>query len=122
MSISAYADDILLFASSSAGLQNLLNETSSFLEQCNLNINCDKSFTISILADSKNKKTKVDSAFPFQVKNAPINSLKVNDSFKYLRLNFSAKGLLAANCSSALIDYLSKLKSARLNPNNDFGS
>ncbi|GBN08982.1 Retrovirus-related Pol polyprotein from type-2 retrotransposable element R2DM [Araneus ventricosus] len=71
MTISAYADDILLFASSSAGLQHLLNETSSFLEQCNLNINCVKSFTISILSDSKNKKTKIDSAFPFRVNNAP---------------------------------------------------
>ncbi|GBN89416.1 Retrovirus-related Pol polyprotein from type-2 retrotransposable element R2DM [Araneus ventricosus] len=116
MSISAYADDILLFASSSAGLQHLLNETASFLDQFNLNINCAKSFTISILADSKNKRTKIDSAFPFQVKNAPINSLKVNDSFKYLGLSFSAKGLLAANCSSTLIDYLSKLKSVPFKP------
>ncbi|GBN95220.1 Retrovirus-related Pol polyprotein from type-2 retrotransposable element R2DM [Araneus ventricosus] len=90
MSISAYADDILLFASSSAGLQHLLNETSDFLEMCNLTINCTKSFTISILVDAKNKKTK------------------------YLGLNFSAKGLLVANCDSTLNDYLSKLKSAPL--------
>ncbi|GBN58383.1 Retrovirus-related Pol polyprotein from type-2 retrotransposable element R2DM [Araneus ventricosus] len=116
ISISAYADDILLFASSSAGLQHLLNETSKFLGTCNLFVNCSKSFTISILADSKNKKTKVDSATPFYINNEPLKSLKANDSFKYLGVNFSVKGLLAENCCPTLQDYLSKLKSAPLKP------
>ncbi|GBM36534.1 Retrovirus-related Pol polyprotein from type-2 retrotransposable element R2DM [Araneus ventricosus] len=116
MSISAYADDILLFASSSAGLQHLINETSAFLETCNLHINCAKSFTISILADAKNKKTRVDSASPFYVNNAPLNILKANDSFKYLGLNFSAKGLVVGNCNPTLNNYLAKLKSAPLKP------
>ncbi|GBN96150.1 Retrovirus-related Pol polyprotein from type-2 retrotransposable element R2DM [Araneus ventricosus] len=116
ISISAYADDILLFASSSAGLQHLLNETSKFLETCNLFVNCSKSFTISILADSKNKKTKVDSATPFFINNEPLKILKANDSFKYLGVNFSAKGLLAENCCPTLQDYLAKLKSAPLKP------
>ncbi|GBN16946.1 Retrovirus-related Pol polyprotein from type-2 retrotransposable element R2DM [Araneus ventricosus] len=116
MSISAYADDILLFASSSAGLQHFINETSAFLETCNLNINCAKSFTISILADAKNKKTRDDSASPFYVNNAPLNILKVNESFKYLGLNFSAKVLVVANCNPTLNDYLAKLKSAPLKP------
>ncbi|GBN38140.1 Retrovirus-related Pol polyprotein from type-2 retrotransposable element R2DM, partial [Araneus ventricosus] len=105
MSISAYADDILLFASSSVGLQHLLNETAEFLETCNLFVNCSKSFTISILADAKSKKTKVDSATPFYIKNEPLRILKTNDSFKYLGVNFSAKGLLAENCCPTLQDY-----------------
>ncbi|GBN40131.1 Retrovirus-related Pol polyprotein from type-2 retrotransposable element R2DM, partial [Araneus ventricosus] len=116
MSISAYADDILLFASSSAGLQHLINETANFLATCNLHINCAKSFTISVLADSKSKETKVDGASPFFINNEPLNILKVNDSFKYLGVNFSAKGLLAENCSPTLNNYLSKLKSAPLKP------
>ncbi|GBL83248.1 Retrovirus-related Pol polyprotein from type-2 retrotransposable element R2DM [Araneus ventricosus] len=116
MSISAYVDDILLFASSSAGLQHLINETATFLATCNLHINCAKSFTISVLADAKSKKTKVDGVTPFFINNEPLNILKVNDSFKYLGLNFSAKGLLVENCSPTLNDYLAKLKSAPLKP------
>ncbi|GBN95224.1 Retrovirus-related Pol polyprotein from type-2 retrotransposable element R2DM [Araneus ventricosus] len=75
-----------------------------------------KSFTISILADSKSKKTKVDGATPFFINNEPLKILKVNDSFKYLGVNFSAKGLLAENCYPTLHDYLAKLKSAPLKP------
>ncbi|GBM85502.1 Retrovirus-related Pol polyprotein from type-2 retrotransposable element R2DM [Araneus ventricosus] len=112
MSISSYADDILLFASSLPGLQHLLDETTNFLSKCNLHINYSKSFTIAIFTDSKNKKTKIYNCLSFKVSNSPIISLKVNESFKYLGVSFSAKGLLAADCSSTLNNYLFKLKSA----------
>ncbi|GBL85248.1 Retrovirus-related Pol polyprotein from type-2 retrotransposable element R2DM [Araneus ventricosus] len=114
MPISAYADDVLLFASSPSGSQHLLDVTTTFWSQCNLNINCPKSFTISISADAKNKKTKNDSALLFKVNNSPLNLL--NESFKYLGVSFSAKCLLAADCSPTLKDYRSKLKSAPLKP------
>ncbi|GBN75980.1 Retrovirus-related Pol polyprotein from type-2 retrotransposable element R2DM [Araneus ventricosus] len=116
LSVSAYADDILLFASSAVGLQHLLNEAAEFLEKCNLFVNCSKSFTISILADAKTKKTKVDSATPFYIKSDSLRILKTCDSFKYLGVNFSAKGLLAEDCCPTLKDYLTKLKSAPLKP------
>ncbi|GBO40584.1 Retrovirus-related Pol polyprotein from type-2 retrotransposable element R2DM [Araneus ventricosus] len=116
MSISAYADDILLFTSYPTGLQFLLNEADSFLAKCNLNINTSKSFTISLSTDSKNKKIKVDSALSFKINNSPLKSLKVNDSFKYLGVNFSAKGLLTVDCGPTLKDDLLKLKSVPLKP------
>ncbi|GBN17314.1 Retrovirus-related Pol polyprotein from type-2 retrotransposable element R2DM [Araneus ventricosus] len=106
----------LLFASSHAGLQFLLDEANSFLAKCNLHIHSSKSFTISLVADAKNKKIKLESALTFKVSNSPISTLKVNDSFKYLGVNFSAKGLLTADCGPPLKNYLNKLKTAPLKP------
>ncbi|GBO11957.1 Retrovirus-related Pol polyprotein from type-2 retrotransposable element R2DM [Araneus ventricosus] len=68
--ISAYADDLLLFASSSAGLQHLLNQSIKLL----------------------------------------------SESFKYLGVTFTAQRLLAADCAPTIDNYLSKLASAPLKP------
>ncbi|GBN66987.1 Retrovirus-related Pol polyprotein from type-2 retrotransposable element R2DM [Araneus ventricosus] len=58
MSISAYADDILLFDSSPPGLQHLLDETTCFLSKCNLQINCSKSLQLQSLRIPKIKRLK----------------------------------------------------------------
>ncbi|GBN16315.1 Retrovirus-related Pol polyprotein from type-2 retrotransposable element R2DM [Araneus ventricosus] len=114
--ISAYADDLILFASSTAGLQHLLDRTAELLAGCNLQINLGKSFTISILADGRNKKTKIDPTPRFRVRSSFIRPLTIDENFKYLGVKFTAQGLLAANCAPTLKNYLSKLASAPLKP------
>ncbi|GBM82934.1 hypothetical protein AVEN_30699-1 [Araneus ventricosus] len=109
--ISAYTDDILLFASSPPGLHLLLDKTTKFLSY-NLEINTSKSFTSAIATDAKNNTTKVDNSLSFKINNSLIRSSKVNEPFNYIGISFSAKGLLTADYGSALKDYLIKLKSA----------
>lgn len=55
-STSAFADDLLFFANSKAGLQLQLDKASGFLAGCNLRINPTKSFSISLRVDGKNKR------------------------------------------------------------------
>ncbi|GBN58406.1 Retrovirus-related Pol polyprotein from type-2 retrotransposable element R2DM [Araneus ventricosus] len=114
--ISAYEDDLILFAESSVGLQHLLDQTAELLAGSNLQINLGKSFTISVLTDGKSKKTKIDSTPRFKVRSSFIMPLIVGEKFKYLGVNFTAQGLLAADCTPTLNDYLSNLASAPLKP------
>ncbi|GBL82834.1 Retrovirus-related Pol polyprotein from type-2 retrotransposable element R2DM [Araneus ventricosus] len=114
--ISAHADDLLLFASSSSVLQHRLDQTIRLLSGCNLEVNLRKSFTISILADDKDKKTKIDTTCQFSARSSLIRPLNIKDNFKYLGVTFTAQDLLAADCASTLQNYLTKLGSAPLKP------
>ncbi|KAG8175582.1 hypothetical protein JTE90_018875 [Oedothorax gibbosus] len=90
---SAFADDLLLFASTKFGLQSQLDKTVSFLRKCNLAINTEKTFTLSFLVDGRNKRLKiVDSKFT--VFNCPLRSMKPGDSFEYLGVYFRTDGLM----------------------------
>lgn len=85
LAVSAYADDIILFASTKQGLQHNLDLSSRLLKCCNLAINPNKSFALSVLGDGKNKKSKVINA-GLEVDGAPLPSIGVGQSFKYLGL------------------------------------
>lgn len=56
----AFADDLLLFASTPVGLQSLLDRAEQFLSGCGLNINAGKSMTVSLRNVPRKKKTIVD--------------------------------------------------------------
>ncbi|KAG8176131.1 hypothetical protein JTE90_012385 [Oedothorax gibbosus] len=80
--VSAYADDLILFAETNMGLQTNLNLDQQILKSCNLQINSSKSFTLSIPADAKNRQTKVVPG-NFAVNQSPLLSVGVEGSFKY---------------------------------------
>ncbi|GBL95535.1 Retrovirus-related Pol polyprotein from type-2 retrotransposable element R2DM [Araneus ventricosus] len=96
--------------------RHLLENTVKLLAGCNLKVNLGKSFTISIVADGPNKKTKVDGTPRFKVGPSFLRPLSINEQFKYLGVKFSAQGLLVADCAPALNKYLSNLTSAPLKP------
>ncbi|GBN08412.1 Retrovirus-related Pol polyprotein from type-2 retrotransposable element R2DM [Araneus ventricosus] len=110
--ISAYADDLFLFASSVPGLQHLLDNPIKLLSGCNQEINLKKSFTISIISDGENKKTKIDTSHPFRARSTPIRLLIIKENFKYLGVTFTAHCLLAADCTPTFDDYVTKFASA----------
>lgn len=114
--ISAYADDIILFAETRQGLQHSLDQASLLLKSCNLVISAPKSFSISIAADGKNQRTKIVDG-NFMVDRNPLRSIKINDKFKYLGVEFSSEGILAANPAKEVEGLVSKIKNSRLKPN-----
>ncbi|KAG8171631.1 hypothetical protein JTE90_013064 [Oedothorax gibbosus] len=116
VAVSAYADDLILFAETKLGLQSNLNLAQEVLSSCNLLINSSKSFTLSILADARNRQTKVVPG-NFTVNQAPLPSVGVDGSFKYLGLMFNSFGLIWADPASQIQDLINTLKGTPLKCN-----
>lgn len=56
----AFADDVILFASTPLGLQSLLDKSANFLSQCGLKVNASKCLSVAIRNVPHEKKTVVD--------------------------------------------------------------
>ncbi|KAG8174322.1 hypothetical protein JTE90_000999 [Oedothorax gibbosus] len=115
MNVSAFADDLLFFASTQWGLQRQVNTAVEFLARCNLRVNTAKSMTISIMIDGKNKRVKIVDPM-ICVGGIPVRSLKPGEQFRYLGVFFRPDGLLSYDPVAQISDWLSRLASAPLKP------
>jgi len=79
ISAAAFADDLLLFATTLEGLQLLINNVADYLANCDMTINAMKSMSIGIRASAHIKKTAVDPNVKFKCGNKPLPSLKRTD-------------------------------------------
>lgn len=116
INVLAYADDLILVASTQVGLQELLNETTSFLSSCGLQANASKCLTVSIKNIPKEKKTVVDSKCTFKIGRNIIQALKRTDEWKYLGIPFTPEGKAVSNIKDLLENRLQVLTKAPLKP------
>ncbi|CAL7932983.1 unnamed protein product, partial [Xylocopa violacea] len=112
----AFADDLLLFASTKSGMQTALDITSEFLVSCGMSINAAKSLTVALVPVPHEKKTIVDASLSFSCGGRKLPALKRTDQWKYLGVPFSPDGRVAANPSEQLAGTLRILTSAPLKP------
>lgn len=112
----AYADDLILFASTPNGLQLLIDCATRFLNECGMSINTRKSLTISIRASGHIKKTAVDPAVTFRSENQPLPSLARSDTWKYLGITFSPEGRARCRPVEIIRPLLERLTKAPLKP------
>ncbi|KAH8373627.1 hypothetical protein KR093_004338, partial [Drosophila rubida] len=78
----AFADDLMLFASTPKGLQTLLDTTVDFLSSVGLTLNANKCFTISVKGQPKQKCTVIESrSFCIGLRKCP--ALKRSEEWKY---------------------------------------
>lgn len=91
----AYADDIVLAASTWRGLQRNLDLFEEGLRPIGLSLNSGKSFTLSVVPSGKEKKVKVVTSRPFRLSTGSICPKGVDDVWKYLGLNFEGKAVEA---------------------------
>jgi hypothetical protein len=92
----AYADDIILTASSRPGLQCLLNNFANNTARFGLQINSVKSHTGSTVPDGKSKKIKIVQQ-PFFIFGSEINCLGINSEWTYLGVPFNIGGITVPN-------------------------
>ncbi|KAK2575343.1 hypothetical protein KPH14_012766 [Odynerus spinipes] len=116
MNALAYADDLLLFASTRDGLEELLNSASSFFNSCGMSINTGKSFVIALRADGKNKKIAVDGAVRIMCENRSLPALRRTDTFNYLGVTFSPEGRVPCKPQEFIKPLLDALSAAPLKP------
>lgn len=113
----AFADDMMLFASTPVGLQRLLDTAIEFLHKCGLDINAAKCMTISLRSVPHEKKTVVDKTTVFRGGgDRVLPAMKRTDEWRYLGIPFTAEGRLRIDITKGLQDSLSKLSKAPLKP------
>lgn len=88
----AFADDLLVFASTPDGLQQRLDSLHTFLVARGLTINTEKSFTISKMPSGREKRTKVVQTSAFSVAGIPLPASGVCARWKYLGVEFTPNG------------------------------
>lgn len=112
----AFADDMLLFASTPLGLQTLLNKATKFLAGCGLHVNASKCMTISLRNVPHEKKTVVDRDTVFLCGNRVLPALKRTDEWSYLGIPFTPEGRVRLDLTKRLQTALQKLTAAPLKP------
>lgn len=111
----AYADDLLLFASTPMGLQQMINITTSYLKECGMSINVNKSITISIKAAPHLKKTAVDPT-TFAYDGQPFPSMLRSNKWRYLGVVFTPESRAQYRPTQVITPYLDALTRAFLKP------
>ena len=111
----AFADDLVLFASTPKGLQALLDTTIDFLSTVGLSLNADKCFTVSIKGQPKQKCTVVEPR-TFCVGSSACPSSKRSEEWKYLSIRFTADGRACYNPSEDIGPKFERLTQSPLKP------
>lgn len=91
----AYADDIVLVASTRRGLQTNLNLFNEGLRPVGLKLNAAKSFSLSMVPSGKDKKMKIETSQSFDAAGGVISPKGIDDVWRYLGLNFEGKNVEA---------------------------
>lgn len=110
----AYADDIILVASTREGLQSSIDVLTSCLASFGLKTNTDKSSTLSLIPSGREKKMKVIEEAHFKVDGNLLQAIGVLETWKYLGIHFT--GSEKSECAACLAADLDKVSKAPLKP------
>lgn len=88
----AFADDLVLLASTENGLQTLIDRVASYLGKIGLEANAGKCATLSFKNVPKQKKSVIDAKCRFKINGTLILALQRTDEFKYLGILFNPIG------------------------------
>lgn len=113
--IAAFADDLVIWASTPSGLQKLLDIVSEYLRTCGLRLNSAKCQTVSIQGQPKQKRSVIVQK-EFTIAGQTISALKRTDEWKYLGVTFTADGRTKVDLKATLIEKLDRLTRAPLKP------
>lgn len=110
----AYADDIILVASTKMGLQRLIDAIEEELKGFGLEINGNKSATLSLVPSGRDKKVKILTDPMFKANNQPLKAIGIMDTWKYLGIRFV--GSKVDKSDTCLSEDLKKIDRAPLKP------
>lgn len=110
----AYADDVILVASTKVGLQTSINAFTGCLASFGLMTNEEKSSTLSLVPAGKDKKVKVIDEPLFKVNGNNMKAIGIADVWKYLGIRFT--GTTHQRGGSGLFGDLKTLDRAPLKP------
>lgn len=97
VNVMAFADDMVMVASTPVGLQKLFDVTTKFLHACGLDVNAMKSHSVAIKSIPHVKKVAVDKDCVFTVRGREIPALKRSDQWVYLGVPLTPEGRIMSN-------------------------
>lgn len=112
----AFADDLLVFASTRRGLQERLDDLAGFLEPRGLRVNIAKSFTLVLQPSGREKKSKVETDSTYCIRNQPLPVATTATIWRYLGVQFSTKGRRRGGVDRDLRELLERVTRAPLKP------
>ena len=115
VSILAFADDLVLTASSQVGLQTLTDRVLELLGAGGLEPNPRKCKTLSVLVDGKLKRFAIDPVPFLRIAGTICPALKASESYRYLGIRFGGLGKVASYME-ILKDGLANIRRAPLKP------
>lgn len=116
MSAMAFADDIILMASTRNGLQSQLHRLEKHLQKCGLEANASKSATLTIMPSGRDKKAKVDTEWVYRIAGQPIKNVSHTTVWKYLGIRFDGTSANNNTVRNDLRILLARLARAPLKP------
>jgi len=116
LNAAAFADDLLLFASTPMGLQKLLDTASSYLERYCLHINAAKCMTVALKNVPHEKKMVIDGSTVFLCNQSILPALRRSNEWRYLGIPFTPEGRVKIDVTPELTDSLEKLTKVPLKP------
>lgn len=112
----AFADDLILMASTTMGLQSLLDVAVKYFMACGLDINVSKSMTVTLRPVPHDKKTVVDPKTLFTIGGRNLPAMKRTSEWTYLGIPFTPEGKSAGSPIDKLRISLERLSKAPLKP------
>lgn len=112
----AFADDLIVFASTPQGLQHKLLSLTRFLSRRGLKLNPSKCLSLAMIPAGKEKLVKIDPTFKFYIDNVAIPAAAGETEWRYLGISFSARGTRARPVHNELKMYLENVRKAALKP------
>lgn len=113
--VAAFADDLIIWASTPGGLQKLLDIVHDFLKSCGLRLNSAKCRSISIKGQPKQKRSVIVQN-EFKINGVTMPALKRTEEWKYLGVTFTADGRTKVDLKDELSQKLDLLTRAPLKP------
>lgn len=112
----AFADDLVVAASTPQVLREILRGLEVFLVARRLRINPLRCTTLALQPDAKDKKTKVTSDVKFSMGGTIHPSIDTTIAWRYLGINFHALRVQATPFLQKVNEYLKRLSRAPLPP------
>lgn len=112
----AFADDLVVCASTPQGLQQRLNDLAAFLTPRGLTINTAKSFTLSLQPSGKEKKCKIVTTRSFNIDGEALPVSGVASVWRYLGISFTPDGTESSGVELELDRLLERVRRAPLKP------
>lgn len=110
----AFADDLILLASTKEGLQSLLNEITIEMERHGLSLAPNKCKCLSLVPSGKDKKVKVIEPPQFTIGNIYLPQLRIIDNWVHLGVTFNYRGVVFQRFP--IEEYLIRITKAPLKP------
>lgn len=111
----AFADDIVIAASTPAAMRGHIKVIEEFFDKHDFEVNVNKCSALQLISVPGTKRLAVQTKSLLQIKNQPVPTIDVPSQLKYLGLHYTYRGVVSPT-PSRIEEMLTRLKKSPLKP------